>query len=199
MGSEASAMVIRKVSLRYFILGLISQQPMSGYDIKQFTEAMSWLIGSPSCGGLYPALQMVLRDGLVTVEVIPGQGRPPRKIYTITDAGRVALREWTRNPSAPGSLKAFIMRLILAGHVSLAELMNQLGQRRSQVASYQSALEQAPGQGEPGDDLGQRLALDYGLAVARAELAWLDATLQRLAQTAAMPDIGQGDFAMDRA
>jgi len=34
-------MVISKVSLRYFILGLLSQRPMSGYDIKQFIEGMS--------------------------------------------------------------------------------------------------------------------------------------------------------------
>jgi PadR family transcriptional regulator AphA len=193
------AMVISKVSLRYFILGLLSQRPMSGYDIWQFIEGMSWLIGSPSWGGLYPALQALLRDGLALMEVIPGKGRPPRKIYTITDAGRTVLQEWMRKPSAPSSLKAFIMRLILASHGSLSELIGQLGQRRSEVASHQSALQRAGVQDEQTGDLGRRLALDYGLAVACAELAWLDATLQRLVQTAGMPEPGHADFALGKA
>jgi len=152
------------------------------------------LIGSPSCGGLYPALQTILGNGLATMEVIPGKGRPPRKIYTITDGGRAALREWMRKPSAPGSLKAFIMRLILAGHVSPAELIGQLAQRRSEVASHQNALQRASGQDERSADLGQRLALGYALTVAHAELAWLDDTLQHLAETAAMAGPARSDL-----
>ena len=46
-------MAAATVSLRYFILGLLTQQPMSGYDIKRSLKGLIWLIGNPSGGSLY--------------------------------------------------------------------------------------------------------------------------------------------------
>ena len=107
------------VSLRYFILGLLAQQPMSGYDIRRFMKSLSWLIGSPSSGSLYPILRALLEEDLVTVETIPGLDRPPRKIYTITEAGRQELQVWVEQPAvSKAPLKAFVMRLLLAGSFS---------------------------------------------------------------------------------
>ena len=76
---------------------------MSGYDIKCFLKSLNWLIDSPSFGSLYPALHALLENGLVTVEVIPRQDKPPRKIYDTTEAGRQVLREWINQPIAPGA------------------------------------------------------------------------------------------------
>jgi PadR family transcriptional regulator AphA len=171
------------VSIRHFILGLLNRQPMSGYDIKRLLRSLSWLIDSPSFGSLYPALHALLEDGLVTVEVIHRQNKPPRKIYSITEAGRQSLREWMDQPLASGgSLKAFLMRLILAGNLSRTGLIAHLQQRRAQVAAHQVDLEQTAEGMDKGMDVGERLALDYGLAVAAAELAWLASTLARLSQ-----------------
>ena len=64
------------VSLRYFISGLLAQQSMSGYDIRRFLKSLSWLIGSPSSGSLYPILRALLEEGLATVKTIPGLDRP---------------------------------------------------------------------------------------------------------------------------
>jgi PadR family transcriptional regulator AphA len=170
-------------STRYFVLGLLAQQPMSGYDVKQFLKSLSWLIDSPSFGSLYPTLHALLEDGLVTVEVVLGQDRPSRKIYTITQAGRRALQGWVSQPMESGaSLKAFIMRLALADNLSQTGLSAYLEQRREQVATHRLTLEQgAEAMGEE-VDLGKRLTLDYGLALASAELAWLDCTLARLSE-----------------
>jgi PadR family transcriptional regulator AphA len=171
------------VSIRHFILGLLTRQPMSGYDIKRFLKSLSWLIDSPSFGSLYPALHALLEDGLVTVEILSRQDKPPRKIYTITEKGRQALQEWMDRPIAPGvSLKAFVMRLILASNLSHASLIAYLEQRHNQVATHQLALEQTAQATDDDMDLGERLALDYGLAVAAAELAWLDRALTQLSE-----------------
>lgn len=165
-------------SIRHFILGLLARQPMCGYDIKRFLKSLSWLIDSPSFGSLYPALHALLESGLVTVEVIPRQDKPPRKIYSITEAGRQGLQEWMEQPVAPGaSLKAFLMRLILASNLSHAGLLAHLQQRRAEVAAHQLALRQVNEVLDEGADLGERLAFDYVLAVATVELAWLDRTL----------------------
>jgi PadR family transcriptional regulator AphA len=171
------------VSIRHFILGLLNRQSMSGYDIKRFLKSLSWLIDSPSFGSLYPALHTLLENSLVTVEVVSRQDKPPRKIYSITEAGRQMLQEWADQPVAPGaSLKTFLMRLILASNLSPSGLIAHLQQRHTQVASHQLALEQTAAGMDENIDLGERLALDYALAVATAELAWLDSTLAQLSQ-----------------
>jgi DNA-binding PadR family transcriptional regulator len=184
------------VRVRHFILGLLTRQPMSGYDIKRFLKSLSWLIDSPSYGSLYPALHALLEDGLVTVEVVPREDKPPRKIYSITEAGRLVLREWMDQPVAPGpSLKAFVMRLVLASNLSPTGLVAYLQQRRAQVNAHQMELEETTGGTDERMDLGERLALDYGLAVANAELAWLDRMLTSLSQQTQLTGIAQGEVA----
>lgn len=169
------------VSLRYFILGLLAQQSMSGYDIRRFLKSLSWLIGSPSSGSLYPILRALPEEGLATVETIPGLDRPPRKIYTITEAGRQVSQAWVDQPAVSNTpLKAFLMRLLLADNFPPARLMAHLQQRRAQVAAHHDALQQAVDMVQEEDELGQFLAMDYGLAMATAELLWLDHTMGEL-------------------
>jgi DNA-binding PadR family transcriptional regulator len=163
------------VSFRYFVLGLLAQQPMSGYDIKRLLEHLSWLIGGSSFGNIYPTLHALLDEGWVTMNVVTHQNRPPKKTYKIKAEGRQALHEWLERP-VPANLsqKAFVMRLILAQNFSRSELMAHLRQRRAHIVEYRDALEGLYGESEPAD-AGQ-LVLDYGLAVADAELSWLDRT-----------------------
>jgi DNA-binding PadR family transcriptional regulator len=169
------------VSLRYLILGLFAQQPRSGYDIKRFFKGLNWLIGSPSSGSLYPILRTLRQEGLVSVEVIPGLDRPPRKIYSITQAGWRALQAWLERPAvANAPLKAFVMRLLLADSFSPSLLLAHMVRRRAQVADQQAALQEMSAALDGGSNLGQHLALDYGLALATAELAWLDGALGEL-------------------
>jgi PadR family transcriptional regulator AphA len=122
---------------RHFALGLLAQRPICGYGVKRLFESLSWLIDGPSFGSLYPALHSLMEDGLTTVEVVTSQDRPPRKVYSITEAGKRVLREWTRQPmKSSASLKAFLMRLLLAGNLPRADLRARLEQRRSQVAAH---------------------------------------------------------------
>jgi len=187
------------VSIRHFVLGLLTQEPMSGYDVKRLFKSLNWLIDSPSFGSLYPALHSLLEDGLVTVEVVPSQGKPPRKIYSITPAGREVLAEWMDQPIDSGfSLKTFVMRLALAGSLSHTCLVEHLQQRRDQVAEHQRTLEQNAEEVDENADLGERLTLDYGLALAMAELNWLDRALTRLSRpplSVEAAEATQGDIA----
>jgi PadR family transcriptional regulator AphA len=171
------------VSLRFFILGLLTQQPMSGYDVKRFLKGLSWLIGSPSGGSLYPILRALRQEGLVTVEIVPGLDKPPKKVYSITEAGRQQLQAWVDQPAvSKAPLKAFVMRLLLAGNFSSAGLMAHLRQRRAQVAAHHQALHEAVDMSREERDLERFLAMDYGLTLASAELSWLDNTLHNLSE-----------------
>jgi DNA-binding PadR family transcriptional regulator len=156
---------------------------MSGYDIKCFLKSLSWLIDSPSFGSIYPILRSLRQDGLVTMEEVPRQGKPDRKIYTITETGRQALREWIDQlVTSNTSLRTFVTHLILADSFSHIGLITHLQQRRSQIIACHTALKQIAEAADGTMDSGQRLTFDYGLALATAELAWLDDILKQLSQ-----------------
>jgi PadR family transcriptional regulator AphA len=167
---------------------------MSGYDINRFMKSLGWLIGSLGGGSLYPVLRGLLEEDLVAVEVIPGLDRLPRKIYSITEAGRQALQSCAQQPVVvDSSLNAFVMRLLLADSYEQAGLLAHLRQRRVQVAAHYATL--AGGTGTLGErsSLGQRVALDYGLALARAELDWLDHTQEWLSEQPLLEEDDQSD------
>lgn len=178
-------MATANAGFRFFILGLLAKRPMSGYDIRRLLRSLGWLLGNPSFGTIYPALHALRDDGLVTVEVVAQPSRPARKIYTITEIGERALQEWVKQPP-PSSigLKTFVMHLILAGDSSPAKLTEHLRQRYEAVAAHHSALEQAvEGLGEQ-VNAGELLAIEYGLAIADAELSWLEGKTASMAPDA---------------
>jgi PadR family transcriptional regulator AphA len=170
-------------SLRSSVLGLLAQEPMSGYDITRLFKDMNWLVGSPSPGSLYPILRELLKEGLVSVRVEARSDRPARKIYSLTGEGRQELEIRLDQPAEPdASLKGFVMHLLLTGTVPSSKLMAHLEQRQAQVAARRSDLKHRLGRVEEGADLGRCLTLEYGLALATAELAWLGRTLARLSE-----------------
>jgi PadR family transcriptional regulator AphA len=175
-------MAADSVRFRHLALGLLNQQPMSGYDIKRNLKILSWLIDGPSYGNIYSSLRVLLHEGLVTMKVVPQENRPSRKVYNITEEGRRVLREWADQPIAANpSLKAFVMRLTLAGSFSQAKLIAHLEQRRDQVSAHQVVLEETAASlvGAPDE---QRLMLEYGIALAATELQWIDSAVDRLSK-----------------
>jgi PadR family transcriptional regulator AphA len=175
-------MAAERIDFRHFILGLLAQEPMSGYDINRFLKGLSWLIGKPSFGSLYPALHALLANGLVTVNVVTKESKPPRKIYSISDAGRRQLQQWSERPVAPDTpMKAFVMRLILGSTLTHDRLIAHLQQRRARVSENLTLMERMASQQDEAAEWSRSLALDYGLALAAAEVGWLDQALERLA------------------
>jgi DNA-binding PadR family transcriptional regulator len=167
---------------------------MSGYDIKRMLKSLSWLVGAPSFGSLYPALAALEQDGLVSMKTEARPNRPSRKVYSITEKGAQSLQEWINQPTGPNaSLKAFAMRLLVADSMTQAGLIAQLYQRRAQITAHRVALEQNTLCPRDGTNSGQRLAMDYGLALADAELAWLDRTLDRLSRQPQTMEVVSGN------
>jgi len=177
-------------SFRYVMLGLLAQQPMSGYDVRRLLQSISWLTGTPSAGSIYPSLRRLLQGELVTVDVQVRQDRPPRKVYTLTEAGRRELQRWLERPVAPGaSMKAFVNRLILAASQSSTALQSDMQQRRSDVDGWRSSLERIRASLDGDKDRGHRMVVDYALTVARAEIAWLSDELDRVSQEPSIPEV----------
>ena len=76
---------VRRGEIRPLILGVLEARPMHGYEVIQELEARSGGRWRPSAGSVYPTLQQLTDEGLVTSEEVDG-----RRTYTLTDSGRKA-------------------------------------------------------------------------------------------------------------
>lgn len=102
--------------LKYAILGLISREPMSGYDImKSFEEDISkfW---EAKHSQIYPELSRLQDEGLVDYTVTIQGAKLEKKIYTITDAGMEDLKCWLQelSPIEPVPKDCFRLKLFFS-------------------------------------------------------------------------------------
>jgi PadR family transcriptional regulator, regulatory protein PadR len=81
-----------KMSLsKFFILCVLHDRPMHGYEIATAVEHSTNGCCSPTEGTIYPVLREFEAGGYVTVEAKVVSG-PERKVYTLTDRGRAAFK-----------------------------------------------------------------------------------------------------------
>ena len=117
------------MSIKHTILGFLSQSPLSGYDLKKLFAASDMLYWSGNNNQIYTALVQLNREGLVTKEVHYQENNPPRKVYSITDAGLTALRDWAASPpELPQVRHPFLIQLLWADQLEPAELDTLLTQ-----------------------------------------------------------------------
>ena len=70
-------------NLRLYLLSLLAEQPRHGYEVIQALEAQSGGRWRPSAGSIYPTLQQLADEGLVTESDVDG-----RRVYSVTDEGK---------------------------------------------------------------------------------------------------------------
>lgn len=71
-------------------------EPLYGYQIAKQVEETAEGVPIMKHGSLYPVLRSLEDNGLLESNVEPSVSGPPRRYYTITDEGRITLREWAR-------------------------------------------------------------------------------------------------------
>ena len=81
---------VRRGDVRSAILALLDDRPMHGYEMIQELEERTGGRWTPSAGSIYPTLQLLEDEGLVTAEEVDG-----RKVYSLTDSGKEAVPERT--------------------------------------------------------------------------------------------------------
>jgi len=90
--------------LNYVILGLLCHESLTGYEIKKRMDTALRLFWSASYGSIYPTLNSMVNDGVVTKLETTDNGRD-KVIYTITAAGREYLKNWLTLPVTKDELR----------------------------------------------------------------------------------------------
>lgn len=180
----------RSIMLKYVLLGALSYQALTGYQIKQFvdTSARHFWYAQPS--QIYRTLSQLESEGLLKSEIQPQDDRPDRRLYQLTEAGRADLLDWLAQPMTEiePTKDSFLLRLFYSAKIDKETLLTQLRLQRSlrqqQLKLYHdeiSAIIDASTAGRPElkrDALLWHAARRVGELSEETYIRWLDETIR---------------------
>ena len=128
----------------YVILGMVSREARSGYEIKALVDNSTRFFWAVSYGQIYPELKKLSQAGLVEGADAP-RGDRKRTVYAITGAGEEALKEWLRQPPSTHEMRdEGLLKLFFAGALPPhegAEILRSMKRFRLDVVERLRALE----------------------------------------------------------
>ena len=184
------------MSLGYAILSLLESSDASGYELmKGFDQAVAafWHATHPQ---IYRELARLESQGLVSHRVVIQQGRPNKKVFTITKSGRAELLRWLDERESPQpqvndltTLKAFSLTR-LSPERALAKVRELASIHRPLYESYKALeREMSPHAGSGyTPELGHYLTLLRGLTYEEGYLKWCERVESAIERAAASTD-----------
>ncbi len=162
------------------LLGLLRRSDMHGYQLHEFIERNMSTCTDLKKSAAYYLLEQMEGRGWVRVSGELAEGkRPPRRIYTITEAGEAAYQQLLRENLAQAHTSVFPGNVGLAflSDIALDEAIALLRQRRAALQAQADAVAHAP----PHAGSLQYL-IDHQRHHLHSELAWLEQVLNDLEQ-----------------
>lgn len=182
------------MSLPHALLGLLSYQPSTGYDLRTvFSESVQFF-WSATLPQIYRTLNQMESDGWLTSKIEPQEGKPSRKVYSVTDKGMKELTRWlvTRPAMAPERnpllVKVFFGRMVNPGAIKKIIAGYQLHHKelleRYETETAEVIRRYAQACNSPADEVFWKLTLDFGQRYSKMVLEWCDHALTTIDKTA---------------
>jgi PadR family transcriptional regulator AphA len=169
-------------AVTWAILGLMRQRPMSGYDLKRAVDRTIRHFWAASYGQIYPELRRLEDAGWIEGADAANGGRS-RRLYRLTDAGRVALEDWLHGHETRIELRdESLLRLFFADALPPEEALGLLAARREgyrMMLAYLRGLDDGTGPDPPFVDVVYRWGLDH----CEWGIEWCDRQERRLRQS----------------
>jgi PadR family transcriptional regulator AphA len=168
--------------------------PRHGYELAPYfaTDGTLGLVCTLGVSRLYALLHALEELGLVHAESSAISGGPPRKVFSLTEAGTAAFLQWLERPILQLRLirQDFLLKLFFSRQLPGSDTETLV---ERQVAASLAVAEElaARARAEPAGSFAA-LVYESRLAMARATIAWLEAERDRTA-LASSPSADRGD------
>lgn len=168
------------MSIKYVMLGFLSETPLTGYDLKKKFSESEVFYWSGNNNQIYKTLVELHDEKLVTIEVRQQDSKPPRKIYTITERGLAALRQWLLVPAElPQFRNVLLVKLTWADQLEPHELSTLLTTYETELQDHLVMLREQARRSSadtvaPRRSFGRRIA-EHWISFYEQDLAWVQA------------------------
>ncbi len=169
------------MDVKTLCLGLLSINEACGYDLKKEFESIFKHFYSAGYGSIYPALADLAENGLVSCREIPQDGKPDRKTYSITDAGRKAFDAALRNTNPQHKMRSeFLAMLYFADHIEDEHLRTLMDDRVKALRDAVLHIGRIEKEWGPDTSVGAQFVAGFGSAVAKAAADYIESNREML-------------------
>ncbi len=174
------------MSVKYGLLAVLERRSMHGYDLRRELEEELGPEWSVNYGQVYSTLERLLRDGcVVQSETVEGSEAPDRKLYTLTPAGRSALRTWFLTPlDSTETRRSELFAKIVLGLTSDVDIADIIQTQRKSELRRMSELTSLKEGRDRSLDLAEILQLDMFILRTEAMIRWLDSAEAKIRRAA---------------
>lgn len=185
-----------RVALPHAILVSLCEQSSTGYELTRRFDRSIGFFWAATHQQIYRTLRTMEGDGWVHVAHVTQQGRPDKKVYTVSDAGRAELARWIAAPLgrqggqkgtvADSRTRDLAVKIRGAAYGDVATLRAQVVALRAERTDLLDAYRGFEKSQFPdpaalsGTELHQYLVLRGGIRAEEGAIAWLDEVARSL-------------------
>jgi DNA-binding PadR family transcriptional regulator len=183
------------MALRHALMAALLEGEASGYDLAKGFDASVANFWAATPQQLYRELDRMAADGLVRAEVVHQEKRPDKRLFSLTPAGRRALREFTARPPRAGVIRdELLVQVQAVDDGDEAAVRRALEERKARTEAKIARFERLRARLLDGrfeedylaeaERIGPYLTLMRGLSFERENLRWCEQSLKILARRA---------------
>jgi DNA-binding PadR family transcriptional regulator len=153
------------MNVRTVCLSILHEGDATGYEIRRLcVEGECSYFVEASFGSIYPALAKLEDDGLVCSRIEQQDGKPSKKIYSITEAGRAAFIQALFEPLGEEVFRSPFLLFARFAHLLPAELVEtRLNEQLQRTIESKQKLDDIVASGDA--NTSDCWVLNYGLAI----------------------------------
>jgi DNA-binding PadR family transcriptional regulator len=166
------------MALEHAILVSLSERAGSGVDLTRRFDRSIGFFWTATHQQIYRVLGRMESDGWVVSAAVAQPGRPDKRVYEVTDAGRDELRRWLGEPLLREAYRSDLaVKLRAASYGDRTALLREVTALRAEHATRLAGYEQMAATQYPHPDQLDGAALDQYLVLrggVRLEEFWVD-------------------------
>lgn len=177
--------------LKHTILGLLNYQDMTGYDIDRWLQKPISFFWHAQTSQVYKELNVIMNHHWVECHVEVQEGKPNRKVFSITDEGRIELTRWLGDADLTEIMKyknPLLIKIFFSGNIDLGSTMRLLEKYIAEcntiIASMNEDTRNIPGYEEQfqSEDASfyWGMTMTYGFMYYQNEIKWANWCIEKL-------------------
>ncbi|WP_063053832.1 PadR family transcriptional regulator [Nocardia arthritidis] len=182
------------MALEHALLVSLTERAGSGYELARRFDKSIGYFWSATHQQIYRVLKRMEESGWIDGESVVQEGRPDKKVYSVSEAGRAELARWIAEPSDSGTPRnELAVKIRAAAHGDITALRAEVARHRDQHAQRLELYRQIEKRDFPAPDrlggttLHQYLVLRAGIRVESGFVEWCDEVLHALHPRATAP------------
>jgi len=177
--------------LKYALLGFLNYNPATGYDLKQFIDVSTSYFWHAKQSQIYTTLKKMEEEDLVSSRFEPQEGRPNRRVYTISQDGKDELIGWLEKPldSIEKHKEKLLLKIFFSAGIKkdivLFELHQQEKLHQKQLLRYQNTTKEVIDQFKGSTGLSEdaefwEMTRRFGELYEQMNITWLREVISKL-------------------